>query len=364
MKIAMTGAGGFLGWHTRALLHSLGEPVVHPFAVGDRFDAQQAAEAVSGSDRLVLIAGVNRGTDDEVHAGNVLFAEQAARVIRAAEVAPACIVFANSTQVGNGSTYGLAKEAAARIIRDAAVDVGARFVDVHLPNLFGEHGRPFYNAVTATFCHLLSRGETPSVDVDRELSLLHAQHAAEALVGLDGAEDVLARATSTTVSELLATLSRFASAYSKGDVPVLASDFERDLFNTYRSFAFEASHVIPLTQNTDARGSFTEVIRSHGGSGQTSFSTTAPGVTRGQHYHRRKMERFTVVAGTADIRLRRLFSDEVVTVTVDSTAPCSVDMPTFWAHSITNTGDDTLFTMFWSNEIFDPAAPDTIPETV
>jgi UDP-2-acetamido-2,6-beta-L-arabino-hexul-4-ose reductase len=364
VKIAMTGAGGFLGWHTRAFLHTLGEHDVHPFAVGDRFDASLAVESVSSSDRLVLIAGVNRGTDDEVHAGNVLFAEQAAQAVRAAEVPPAVIVFANSTQVGNGSSYGLAKEDAARIIRGAAKDVGARFVDVHLPNLFGEHGRPFYNAVTATFCHLLSRGETPSVDVDRELSLLHALGAVDAHERLGGAEDVLARSTTTTVSELLATLSRFALAYSKGDVPLLASDYERDLFNTYRSFAFEASHAIHLTQNTDARGSFTEVIRSHGGSGQTSFSTTAPGVTRGQHYHRRKMERFTVVAGTADIRLRRLFSDEVVTVPVDGTAPCSVDMPTFWAHSITNTGDETLFTMFWSNEIFDPSAPDTIPETV
>jgi UDP-2-acetamido-2,6-beta-L-arabino-hexul-4-ose reductase len=364
VKVAMTGAGGFLGWHTRAYLHSLGEPDVRSFAVGEGFDLADATDAVSGSDRLVLIAGVNRGTDDEVTAGNVLFAEQAAQAVRAADVAPGCIVFANSTQAGNGSTYGVAKENAARIIREVAEEVGARFVDVHLPNLFGEHGRPFYNSVTATFCHLLSRGESPSVDVDRKLDLLHAQHAAEALVGVDGRDCVMAQPTTTTVSELLETLSRLASAYSEGDVPLLESSYERDLFNTYRSFAFEAAHAISLTQNTDARGSFTEVIRSHGGSGQTSFSTTAPGVTRGQHYHRRKMERFTVVAGSAEIRLRRLLSDDVVTVEVDGTTPRSVDMPTFWAHSITNTGDDTLFTMFWSNEIFDPAAPDTIPETV
>ena len=364
MRITMTGAGGFLGWHTRAYLHFLGETDVRSFAVGDRFDASAAADAVSNSDRLVLIAGVNRGTDDEVEAGNIVFAQQAAHALREADVPPASVAFANSTQVGNGSTYGRAKQEAARIVREAAEAVGAQFVDVHLPNLFGEHGRPFYNSVTATFCHLLSRGDRPSVDVDRELSLLHAQHAAEALIGTISTEDLASIATTSTVTGLLSTLSTFAADYSRGDVPLLSTDFERDLFNTYRSFAFEAAHSIPLKQNTDARGSFTEVIRSHGGSGQTSFSTTVPGVTRGQHYHRRKMERFTVVAGKADITLRRLFSDQVVTVSVSGDAPCSVDMPTFWAHAITNTGDEPLFTMFWSNEIFDPAAPDTISETV
>lgn len=173
--------------------------------------------------------------------------------------------------------YGRAKEQSSEIIRIAAEGVGARFVDLRLPNLFGEHGRPFYNSVTATFCHLLSRGEVPTVEVDRELSLLHAQLAAEALVEGRSTTDLGADIHMSTVSTLLTTLSRFASAYARGDVPALSSDFERDLFNTYRSFAFEVSPRLPLKQNTDDRGSFTEVIRSQGGEGQTSFSTTAPG---------------------------------------------------------------------------------------
>ena len=364
MKIAMTGAGGFVGWHTRAYLHSIGERDVHAFAVGSAFDASAADVAVSGSDRLLLIAGVNRGSDDEVQDGNLLFAEQAAVALRAAEAPPRLVVFASSTQVGNGSVYGQAKHEASEVVRVASEAVGARFVDLRLPNLFGEHGRPFYNSVTATFCHLLSRGETPSVDIDNMLSLLHVQHAVEALVEGSPSSVLEPLVTVSSVSSLLSTLSTFAEVYERGDVPALRSDFERDLFNTYRSFAFEVSTSLDLRQNADDRGSFTEVIRSHGGSGQTSFSTTVPGVTRGQHYHRRKMERFTVLAGSADIRLRRLFSDDVVTVSVAGDRPCSVDMPTFWAHSITNTGDDVLYTMFWSNEIFNPAAPDTIPETV
>jgi len=363
MTVAMTGAGGFLGWHTRAFLHSTGEHDVRAFRSGDAFDPEVAAAAVSGADKLLLLAGVNRGTDAEVHDGNVLFAEQAASVLQGVAVPPALVVFANSNQVGNGSVYARAKAAAADIVRRAAESVGASFVDLRLPNLFGEHGRPFYNSVTATFCHLLSRGEIPTVEVDRELTLLHAQHAAEALVAGRESDELASDVHISTVSALLATLTRYSKAYAKGDVPAFTSTFERDLFNTYRSFAFEVSQTLPLVQNTDERGSFTEVIRSHGGSGQTSFSTTVPGVTRGQHYHRRKMERFTVLAGSGEIRLRRLFSDDVVTVRVDGSTPTSVDMPTFWAHSITNTGDGVLYTMFWSNEIFDPASPDTIPET-
>jgi len=364
MRVAMTGAHGFLGWHTRVLLHSLGHEDVTALPVGERHDAASAARDVSGVDRVLHVAGVNRGTDAEVADGNVLFAEQVAGAVRAAEVAPRVVVFANSTQADGDSVYGDAKRRAGEILAEAAAAVGAEFVDLRLPNLFGEHGRPFYNAVTATFCHLLSRGERPTVQVDRELTLLHAQQAAEALVGeLDEAE-MLDHVRHRTVTQLLARLSHFADTYATGELPALEDEFDRDLFNTYRSYAFEVRPSFALTPRTDARGSFTEVVRAAGGGGQTSFSTTVPGVTRGQHYHRRKIERFTVLNGSGTMTLRRLFHEDVVTVSATGDAPVSVDMPTMWAHAITNDGDSTLTTLFWSNELFDPTAPDTVPETV
>jgi len=364
MKVAMTGAGGFLGWHTRVLLHSLGHPDVVALPVGDRHDATAAARDISGADRLVHVAGVNRGTDAEVAGGNVLFAEQVAAAVRVAEVAPRVIVFANSTQAEGNSVYGDAKRRAAEILAEAAGAVGADFVDLRLPNLFGEHGRPFYNAVTATFCHLLSRGEHPSVDVDRELSLLHAQRAAEVLVGELDADEMSGHIRTRTVTQLLGRLEHFAGVYATGELPALEDDFDRDLFNTYRSYAFEVRPSFTLTPRSDARGSFTEVVRAAGGGGQTSFSTTVPGVTRGQHYHRRKIERFTVLAGSGTMTMRRLFHDDVVTVRASGGSPVSVDMPTMWAHAIANDGDETLTTLFWSNELFDPQAPDTVPENV
>ena len=364
MTVALTGAGGFLGWHVRVLLHARGLPEAVVVPVGDRHDALAAARAVNGVDRVVHVAGVNRGSDDEVRDANVLFAEQLAQAVRTAEVPPRVVVFANSTQADGDSLYGRAKRRAAEVLADAARAVGAEFVDLRLPNLFGEHGRPFYNAVTATFCHLLSRGEQPTVDVDRPLTLLHVQRAAEALVGELTPTEMLGHARELTVSTLLARLQAFAGTYERGDLPALVDDFDRDLFNTYRSYAFEVRPSFALTPRSDPRGSFTEVVRAHGGAGQTSFSTTVPGVTRGQHYHRRKIERFTVLDGSGVMTLRRLFHDEVVTITASGDSPVSVDMPTMWAHAITNDGDSTLTTLFWSNEIFDPAAPDTVPEIV
>jgi UDP-2-acetamido-2,6-beta-L-arabino-hexul-4-ose reductase len=121
---------------------------------------------------------------------------------------------------------------------------------------------------------------------------------------------------------------------------------------------------MPLARHADTRGSFFEVIRTHGGSGQSSFSTTEPGISRGDHFHRRKIERFTVLAGTATISLRKLFSTEVYEFQVTGERPVAVDMPTMWTHKITNTGADPLYTSFWTNEIFNPTASDTIPEPV
>lgn len=361
--VAMTGSNGFLGWHTRAAGLETGLET-RRVEVGDRFVPSLAADAISGAARLVHIAGVNRAGDEEVYAGNLLFATQAAAALRNAERPPAVVSYANSTQVGNGSVYGVAKEAAADVLRAAAHDVGAHFEDIQLPNLFGEHGRPDYNAVTSTFCHRLAKGERPSVNSDKELVLLHAQDAADLLLGTVPVERLTGLSQRETVSGLLSRLQAFAEIYSAGHIPDISTAFARNLFNTYRSYAFEASGGIPLARHADARGSFFEIVRSHGGAGQSSFSTTAPRVSRGDHFHRRKVERFTVLAGTGTITLRKLFTQEIRAFEVDGEAPLAVDMPTMWTHCLENTGSEMLYTSFWTNDLFDPANPDTILERV
>jgi UDP-2-acetamido-2,6-beta-L-arabino-hexul-4-ose reductase len=361
-RVALTGAGGFLGFHTRAVAHAntLDLDVI---GLGAKFDSGLAGIAVDGSDRLVHLAGVNRGSDAEVVEGNLLLARQVARTLRSSSVPPKTVVYANSTQADGDSAYGAAKSEVAAILEDAASAIGADFMDIRLPNLYGEHGRPFYNSVVATFCHSVANGRKPEVHEDRQLRLLHAGAAAEVLLGLQPKAEITAMERTRTVRELLGDIKRLDANYSKGAIPDFDSDYDQALFNTFRSYLPGERKVIRLEPRSDSRGSFFEVIKSRGG-GQTSFSSTLPGVTRGQHYHRRKIERFVVVSGSAEISMRRLFSSEVETFRVSGGSPCAVDMPTLWAHKIVNTGDTPLLTMFWINEMFDPSSPDTFPEEV
>lgn len=338
--------------------------MVEPVAVGDAFDLAQATEALEGAARAIHIAGVNRASESEVEHGNIVFAEQLAAALRAASTPPPVVVYANSTQSTNDSVYGKAKAKAASVLASAASDIGAEFVDVLLPNLFGEHGRPFYNAVTATFSHLIAQGEAPVVDNDKELTLLHVQDAVDLLSGAVPTDALASLQRIESVTGLLDRLVGYDVLYRRGEIPDVSNLFDRDLFNTFRSYAFPTQSPINLVRNADARGSFFEIIRSHGGPGQSSFSTTLPGITRGDHFHRRKIERFTVLQGQARISLRRLFTDEVISFDVSGDAPGAIDMPTLWSHNITNIGDDVLYTSFWTNDIFDPENPDTIAEAV
>ncbi|GAA4776827.1 NAD-dependent epimerase/dehydratase family protein [Citricoccus nitrophenolicus] len=362
-KIAITGAGGFLGLHLRAAALESGFEVA-AIPLGDRFDAVQAQESVEGASRLIHLAGVNRGNEEDVANGNARFASQLASVLKSCEDAPTEVVFANSIQAGNGTVYGTAKEGAAGTLGTAADQAGATFSDVRLPNLFGEYGQPFYNSVVATFSHMIAQGEAPEVQQDKELQLLHAQNAADVLLGTVPETGLESLSRRETVSRVKGLLEEFAQYYSAGEFPDLSTAFRRDLFNTYRAYTFPDSAPINVTRHADQRGSFSEIVRSRGGTGQTSFSTTQPGITRGDHYHRRKVERFTVLAGEAEIGLRRLFDDRVFTFRATGEEPKSVDMPTLYAHNIRNVGADTLYTAFWTNDIFDPTNPDTIPETV
>lgn len=359
----LTGSNGFLGWHTRCALRSFGIES-KSFRVGTDFSLDNAITAISGSSQAIHIAGANRGSDTEVSESNIMFAEQFSQALLHSPERPATVVYANSIHSSGSSVYGQSKAKARDLVAAAASSIGATFVDVMLPNLFGEHGRPNYNSVTATFCHKIATGNTPIIDNDVTLSLLHVQNAADLLIGTEKVEKLPGLVVQESVSGLLARLQSIAASYKFGEIPNISSTFDRDLFNTYRSFLPVSTSPFTLTRNADDRGSFFEIVRSHGGSGQSSFSTTIPGITRGDHFHRRKVERFTVLAGEATISMRRLFDDAVIEFPVSGDRPISIDMPTLWSHNIKNTGNELLYTSFWSNEIFDPLAPDTFFEKV
>ncbi|HEY2675027.1 MAG TPA: NAD-dependent epimerase/dehydratase family protein [Rugosimonospora sp.] len=364
MNLALTGAGGFLGWHVRVLLHALGWPDPVVLGRAELADPLLLASRISGVDRVLHLAGVNRGGDEDVAAGNVELAGALARGLRRCAVPPRTVVFANSVQAGNGTAYGDAKAVAAATLADACR--GSEFVDARLPNLYGEHGRPFYNSVVATFCRQLARGGELDVHGDRQLELVHAGDAAARLTGAPdaGPWDATMPAKRIGVRALAGWLAATAATYRGGEIPALRDRHDVRLFNTYRSHCFPEHYPMPLVRHADARGELVEVVKAHGGGGQTFHSTTRPGVTRGEHYHLAKVERFAVLRGRAEIALRRVGGDEVVRFPVRGDDPVVVDMPAMWAHNITNTGPDELLTCFWSNEIFDPGRPDTYPEPV
>lgn len=360
MKILLSGAGGFLGWHTRVRLRAFTHHEVVP---ATRDNWSELPELMADADAVLHVAGINRAAPDEVEAGNRRLADDLVTAIRRSSTRPT-VVFANSIHADAETPYGLGKRLASMILAEGLAEAGSRYVDVRLPNLFGEHGRPHYNSFVATFVDCVVKGRLPEI-VDRPVQIMHVQDAAALL--LDGltAENVnVPPGTQTTVQHVYDQLCRFNDLYAAGDIPPLLSDLDLDLFNTLRAARFPDSYPMSLVRHSDERGGLIEVVRAHGGQGQTFLSTTRPGVTRGEHFHLRKVERFAVVSGQARVSLRRMFDHRVVSFDVDGQRPVVVDMPTLWAHNITNTGTDELVTVFWTSELFNPDKPDTFPEPV
>ncbi len=360
---AIVGASGFLGWHLRVLMHATGHPQPRLVTRADLTGPPERLTALlDGTRRVFHLAGTCRGEPADIRTGNTTLAHRLDAAIRRCVAPPAELVYANSVQAGNGSPYGDAKQEAAEVLRGTVAANGGVLRDVALPNLYGEHGRPFHNSVVATFCHQLAGGEPLTVHDDRELELLHATDAAAYLLAAD--RRPAPQVVHTGVHDIAGRIGAFAAAYRGSTIPHLTDDFDVRLFNAYRSHAVDrhAQHGLPRTR--DRRGELFEAAKTAGGGGQVFVSTTAPGQTRGEHYHLDKIERFVVLSGTAEIRLRRLLDDTVVRIRVSGDDPQAVDMPAKWVHSITNIGTGELLTLFWANEVFNPDDPDTYPEPV
>ena len=314
---------------------------------------------------VVHLAAINRhARDSEILTTNVQLAHNLAVALEAIDHR-VTLVHGNSIHCGDPSAFGQSKLKVRELFHRRLQ--GHTFVDVLLPNLFGEHGVPNYNSFVATFCHALVNGREPTVFDDREVPLLHAQDAADILIEgctreTDG--DIRPTAESHLISDILGNLKTYGRGYADGEVPDTSSVFKRALFNTFRSYlVMETSNYAPQV-HADSRGSLFEAIRANGGPFQAFASHTQPGQTRGQHFHRRKFERFVVLEGSASITMRRLFGTEIRQVSVGGSQPTVVDMPTLWAHAITNVGDSDLITLFLTDSHFDHAAPDTYPEVV
>jgi UDP-2-acetamido-2,6-beta-L-arabino-hexul-4-ose reductase len=373
LKLGITGQPGFVGTHlfnTLGLFPDRYERI--PFEDFYFEDDKILRTFVSQCDVIVHLAAMNRHNDPEVlYQTNIRLVNQLIEACEATGSVPH-ILFSSSTQEERDNLYGNSKKEGRKLFERWAIKHSAKFTGLIIPNVYGPFGNPYYNSVVATFCHQLTHKEQPKIEVDGEIKLIYVGDLVHEIVSIiessscipDGEEYIklikIQHLTEIKVSKLLSILEGYKNDYfQRGEMPELVTQFDLRLFTTFLCYIDHANFFpFKLKLNSDQRGSFVETIRLSSG-GQVSFSTTLPGITRGNHFHTRKVERFAVIKGKARIEIRRIGTDEKHSFELDGTQPSFVDMPVWFTHNITNIGQDELFTIFWINEHFDDSDPDT-----
>ncbi len=370
-KIGITGQNGFVGTHLCNTIGLLNEKYTRVDFENTFFgDDTLLDKFVQECDVIVHLAGMNRHQDPKViYDTNLDLAEKLNAAIKRTQSNPH-FIFSSSSQEEKDNLYGRSKKEARLKLQACVEEHGGIFSGLIIPNVFGPFGKPYYNSVIATFSHQLNRCETPKIEVDTDLYLIYVDELVQQILQIIDTQTnnqalKIPHTKSSRVSEILTLLLSFKENYiGQGKLPELNSTFELNLFNTFRSFIDLKNHFpVKYQQHTDDRGAFTELIRSEIG-GQVSFSTTKRGITRGNHFHTRKIERFAVIKGKARIQLRKIGTEELIEFELDGNEPAFVDMPIWYTHNITNVGDEELYTVFWINEPFDQANPDTYFEIV
>jgi len=376
IKIGITGQAGFVGTH---LYNELGlEPEKYErIQFEDKyFNAPELLHTfIKQCDVIVHLAAVNRHADsDELYRINVELVKLLINTLNQENVKPH-IIFSSSTQESLDNPYGKSKLEGRRLFEKWAEENNASFTGMVIPNVFGPFGLPNYNSFIATFCYKLTHNEEPKIITDSEVALIYVSNLCKFIISdIEEAknknysfikEKQIQPDFTKKVSDILLLLKIFKDQYfEKGFIPSFLDTNEINLFNTFRSF-IDIDKYFPfmLIKKEDERGIFVETLKL-GTGGQVSFSTTKPGITRGNHYHTRKIERFTVIKGKAKIQLRKIGTVQVNEYFLDGYNPSYVDMPVWFTHNITNIGDEELYTQFWINEWYNESDPDTFKEKV
>jgi UDP-2-acetamido-2,6-beta-L-arabino-hexul-4-ose reductase len=402
ISIGITGQTGFIGTHLYNFFGLKKEDVTCIPFLDEYFSKPSVLENfVSQCDVIIHLAALNRHNNPQtIYETNIRLVKQLISAMENTGSSPH-VLFASSTQEERDNEFGRSKREGRELLAAWAEKNKSPFTGLIIPNVFGPFGNPYYNSVVATFCHQLTHGEEPKIEVDATLKLIYIDELVkviyEAVCDQQSAVSDQRSALSEKhsplitqnpkptghssrvtrhsfqvlptaekkVSEILELITLYKNVYvDNGIFPELHDTFELNLFNTFRCYMdIPGFYPVKLKLNTDDRGSFVETIKSRLG-GQVSFSTTKPGVTRGNHFHTRKIERFAVIRGKARIRLRRTGTAEVLNFDLNGNEPAYVDMPVWYTHNITNVGEDDLYTVFWINELYDKDDADTYFEVV
>jgi len=398
MKILITGANGFVGKNLTEALKNIrdGKDRTHPELKIDEIycydidsSAEQLEEACKNADFVFNLAGVNRPQNpEEFMSGNFGFASTLLETLK--KYNNSCPVMLSSsiqaTLVGRyDSDYGRSKKAGEDLFFEYAEQTGAKVFVYRFPNLFGKWCRPNYNSAVATFCNNIANDLEITVnDRSTELELLYIDDLVDEMLDalenkehrceFDGVKTVLReggkfcacpithRVTLGEIVDLLYSFKRQPETLVVPEIPY--GSFAKKLYSTYLSYLPKEKAIFPLKMNVDARGSFTELLKTEK-CGQVSVNISKPGITKGQHWHNTKWEFFIVVSGKGLIQQRKIGSDEVLNFEVSGEKIEAVHMLPGYTHNIINLSEtENLVTVMWANESFDPTKPDTFFEEV
>ena len=366
MKIGITGQSGFVGYHLSTTLSLDPNFEIVPFHRSYFDDMNKLRSFVKECEVIVHLAAMNRHEDQNViYQTNLKLVDQLIGALNAESVQPH-VFFSSSAQELRDNLYGKSKMEGKQKFMKWAAESGGSFTSFNIPNVFGPFGKPNHNSVVATFCHKVARDEKPNII--KELVEVFIKsfngHGETVDIGVNSYELIIEPRHHIMVSALLNLLNKYRKDYiDNGIFPNLEKENKKALFNTFRCYIPENHYPVKYTKHSDNRGSFVEIARTET-SGQFSFSTTNPGITRGNHFHTRKAERFAVIQGKALIQLRRIGTDHIVNYELDGMEPAYVDMPIWHTHNIKNVGDEELITLFWINEPYNPENADTYFEDV
>jgi len=385
MKVLVTGSRGFVGSNLVFWLRQSGDCELFEFDIDNT--AQELFQALDVADYVIHLAGVNRPqTVDEFKTGNVDLTAQICDYL--GEIGRSIpILLSSSIQAELDNPYGVSKRQAEAVLTDYAQRSGARVVIFRLTNVYGKWSRPNYNSVVSTFCHNIAHDLPITIsDPNREIDFIHVDdviHCFLEELNVTSPAGIHFRdgkpSYPITLGRLADLLRSFRSSRQSLVVPDFSDPFTHKLYGTYLSYLAQDDFAYDLTRRTDPRGSLAEFVKSPP-FGQIFVSRTKPGITRGNHYHHEKTEKFLVLEGEAIIRFREIRGQgsggrgqraegsdqqpEIIEYRVSGRDFRVVDIPPGYAHSIENIGDSELVTLFWASEIFDAEHPDTQALTV
>lgn len=364
MKILVTGAKGFIGKNLIAELKNKGYKDILEFT--RESEPSLLEQYTRECDFVFHLAGVNRPkSEQEFLEGNYNLTSNLLECLKKHDN-KAPILFTSSIQAERDNLYGKSKKAAEKLLLEYSAKKGAKVFIYRLQNVFGKWSKPNYNTVIATFCHNISRNIDIQIsNPEAELNLCYIDDViAEFLKALEDNSTVDNNYCIVPISykiklgELAELIKSFKESRTNLTIPNMEDALTKKLYSTYLSFLPEKQFSYQLKMNTDHRGAFTEFLRTPE-RGQVSVNVSKPGITKGNHWHHTKNEKFLVVSGEGLIRFRKPDSDEIIEYKVSGEKLEVVDIPIGYTHSIVNIGKSDLVTVMWVNECFEPEKPDT-----